>query len=92
LRDELRLWPVPGDIRKLGPIEVRRYRTQGAVYDVEISRLPDDARYAEISRKVPLADASRAMAVLAEHLRKAGVATCDDQSSPAAGKLRALVR
>jgi hypothetical protein len=91
LREGVRFWPLP-EIRKLGPMQVQRYRSKDGWYDVDISRLPDDARSAEISRKVPRADAARAMRGLEDHLRKAGVAMCDAQSSPAAGKLRALVR
>jgi len=91
LREAVRFWPLP-EIRKLGPMQVQRYRSKEGVYDVDISRLPDDARSAEISRKVPRADAARAMRVLEDDLRKAGVAMCDEQSSPAASKLRALVR
>jgi len=92
LRKVVRLWPLPAGVGKLGPIEVQRYRTRGDIYDVDISRLPDDQRYAEISRKVPIADATRAMGVLKDDLLKAGVAVCGDQSSPAGSKLRALVR
>ena len=89
---QVRFWPLPREITKLGPMQVRRYRTKGGVYDVDISRLPDDEEYVEISRKVPRADATRAMRVLEDELLKAGIAMCGDQSSPAANKLRALIR
>ena len=92
LRKAVGLWPLPRDIRALGPMHVQRYRTKGNFYDIDISQLPDDTQYAEISRKAPLAEASQAMKVLEDELRNAGVAMCDDQSSPAASKLRALAR
>jgi hypothetical protein len=92
LREVVGFWPLPPEIRRLGPIEVQRYRTKGDVYDVDISRLPDHERHAEISRKVPVADASRAMGILEKHVLGAGIAVCGNQSSAAAGKLRALLR
>ena len=92
LREVVRLWPLPREIRRLGPIRVERYRTKGGLYDVDISRLPDDERHAEISRKVAVADASRAMEILERHVLDAGIAVCSDQSSQAAHKLRTLLR
>jgi len=92
LRQVVRVWPLPHEIKALGPMQVRRYRTKDHLYDVDLSRLPDDERYAEISRKVPLAGAARAMGVLEGDLVRAGVAMCADQSSPAADKLRNLIR
>src|SRR5262249_50536736 len=86
LRQVAGFWPLPRDIRGLGPMEVQRYRTRSEVYDIDISRLPGDERYAEISRKVPRDDADEAMRILHDDLAKAGVATCSDQSSPAGSK------
>jgi hypothetical protein len=92
LRDVVRFWPLPPEIAKRGPMEVRRYRTKGGVYDVDVSRLPNDEQYVEISRKVPVPEAPQAMRGLESKLAKAGVAMCSNQSSPAADKLRALAR
>jgi hypothetical protein len=83
------LWPLPADIRGLGPIEVQRYR--GKPYDVDISTLPDGTRYFEISRKVALVDAPRARENLEADLVRAGVTACADQSAQAEKKLRSLL-
>jgi hypothetical protein len=92
LREVVGVWPLSAGIRALGPIEVRTYRTPDRRYDVDISELPGGDRHAEISRKVPLAKAARTMDAMAAELARAGVAVCADQSSQAAGKLRALLR
>lgn len=92
LREVLGAWPLPPGIRGLGPMEVRRYRTKGKLYDIDISQLPGGEQTAEISRKVPLADAARAMEVMAADLSRAGIARCADQSSQAVNKLRAMER
>jgi hypothetical protein len=89
LRDVVNLWPLPADIRGLGPIEVQRYR--GKPYDVDISTLPDGTRYVEISRKVALVDAPRARENLEADLVRAGVTACADQSAQAEKKLRSLL-
>jgi hypothetical protein len=91
LRDVVRIWPLPPEIRALGPMQVQTYRTPDKLYDVDISQLPGDIRYAEISRKVPAADALRLKAVMEADLSQAGVETCADQSSQAGNKLRSLV-
>jgi hypothetical protein len=49
-------------------------------------------QYAEISRKVPVADATRMKEVMEADLSRAGVEICADQSSQAANKLRSLLR
>jgi hypothetical protein len=92
LRDVVAIWPLPPGIRGLGPMHVRKYRTRDGRYDIDISELPGGERYAEISRKVPQADADRALGVLKADLSRAGVEACADQSSQAINKLRSLVR
>jgi len=92
LREVVGIWPLPSGIRGLGPIQVRTYRTKGKVYDIDISQLPDGEQYAEISRKVPLEDATRTMGGMEADLSRAGIEMCADQSSQAVNKLRALLR
>jgi hypothetical protein len=92
LRETLGIWPLPLGIRALGPMRVRTYRTKGKLSDIDISQLPNGEQYAEISRKVPVADATRTMGAMKADLARAGVEMCADQSSPAASKLRALLR
>jgi len=92
LRETLGIWPLPVAIRALGPMRVRTYRTKGKLYDIDISQLPSGEQYAEISCKVPAADAARTMRTVKADLARAGVAECADQSSQAGAKLRALLR
>jgi len=92
LREIVGIWPLPPGIRGLGPMQVRKFRPKGELYDVDISQLPTGEQYVEISRKVPVADATRAMGVLEADLSKAGVEMCADQSAQAVNKLRALLR
>jgi len=92
LREVAGVWPLPPDLRSLGPIRVQAYRTKGAAYDIDVSELPAGEQYAEISRKVPRADAARAMKIMEERLSRAGVEQCAGQSSQAGEKLRSLVR
>lgn len=92
LREIVGIWPLPPGIRILGPMQVRRYRTMGDLYDIDISQLPAGEQFAEISRKVPLANAARAMEVLEADLSRAGIEMCADQSSQAVNKLRSLLR
>ena len=73
-------------------MRVRTYRTKGGLYDVDISQLPTGEQYVEISRKVPVADATRAMRVLKTDLSRSGVEMCADQSAQVVNKLRALLR
>jgi len=91
LRQGLDAWPLPADVRPLGPIEVQRYRVHRKPYDVDVSRLPDGARYVEISRKGPVQEAAQLRAELEADLAVAGVATCADQSARAQQKLRSLL-
>jgi len=92
LRESVGFWPLPPGIRALGPMEVRTYGTKGKLYDIDITRLPGGEQFAEISRKVPLTDATRAKEVMEADLSRAGIAQCADQSSQAGAKLRALLR
>ena len=87
----VRIWPLPPGVRGLGPMQVQTYRTKGKRYDIDMSQLPDGEQYAEISRKVPLVDATRTMAVMEADLARAGVEKCADQSSQAVNKLRSLL-
>ena len=90
LREVTGVWPLPADLRPLGPIANRVYVTKGQAYDVDITTLPDGARYAEIATKVALADIETARRSLESHLANAGVNVCSDQSGQAAAKLKRL--
>jgi hypothetical protein len=92
LREMVGVWPLPDGIRRVGPMQVRTYRTTGGRYDVDISRLPDGERHAEISAKVRQRDAASTMETMKAELQRAGVEMCVDQSSQAANKLRSLLR
>ncbi|HEX7273500.1 MAG TPA: hypothetical protein VF420_15245 [Casimicrobiaceae bacterium] len=92
LRSRADSWPLPPDIRKLGPMALQTYRSAAERYDLDVSRLPDGQRYVEISRKVPLADAASAMEAMRKRVDAAGIAACSDQSSQALAKLRSLLR
>ena len=92
LREVVGLWPLPPGLRALGPMHVRTYRTPDKLYDIDISQLPGGIRYAEISRKVPVAGALRLKGVMEAELSRAGVEICADQSSQAVNKLRSLLR
>lgn len=85
-------WPLPADLRALGPTRVSAYRSGDKAYQVDISDLPGGERYIEISRKVDLADAEPARQRFEADLAKSGVEVCADQSAQAANKLRALLR
>jgi hypothetical protein len=92
LHDIVRVWPLPPDLRPLGPIQSRAYVTKGEPYDVDVSRLPAGEVFVEISRKVPAAEARRAKDALDAMLRRNHVAACADQSAQAANKLRSMLR
>jgi len=85
-------WPLPPQVRALGPTRVRSYSSDGKTYTVDVSELPGGERFIEISRKVPLAEAQRSREQFDADLAKAGVAVCADQSAQAVNKLRALVQ
>ncbi len=92
LTEEAKVWPLPSDLRRLGPIEVLTYRARERSYDVDASRLPTGERYVEVSRKVPLADAEAARKRFDDDLARSGLTLCSDQSAQAVNKLRALLR
>jgi hypothetical protein len=92
LTEEAKVWPLPPDLRRLGPIQVSSYRAREKPYDVDASRLPTGERYIEISHRVPLADAAAARKRFDDDLARSGVAICSDQSAQAVNKLRALLR
>jgi hypothetical protein len=92
LYEVVRIWPLSTGIHALGPMHLRAYRTPNKRYDVDISQLPDGVEYAEISRKVPVADATRAKETMEADLSRVGVGVCADQSSQAVNKLRSLLR
>ena len=92
LTEEAKVWPLPSDLRRLGPIEVLTYRARAKSYDVDASRLPTGERYVEVSRKVPLADVEAARKRFDEDLARSGLTLCPDQSAQAVNKLRALLR
>jgi len=85
-------WPLPTDLRALGPTRVRSYTAKGQPYIVDISVLPGGEHFIEVSRKVPRADAASSLARFEADLAKAGVPACADQSAQAVNKLRALLR
>ena len=92
LTEEARVWPLPPDLRRLGPIQVSTYRGREKPYDVDASRLPTGERYVEVSRKVPLGEVDAARKRFDDDLARSGLAICSDQSAQAVNKLRALLR
>ena len=92
LREVVGIWPLPRDIRALGPMHVQIYRTPDKLYDVDVTQVPGSIQYAEISRKVPVADAFRLMREMEADLSRVGIEKCADQSSQAVNKLRSLLR
>ncbi len=92
LKEAVKLWPLPADLRRLGPIQVLTYRARDNPYDVDISRLPNGDSYIEVSRRVALADAPVERRIFEDDLMHTGVAICADQSTQAVNKLRALLR
>jgi len=91
LRDATRAWPLPPDLRALGPIENTVYATRDKRYDVDVQRLPSGRTYVEVSAKVPVARGDAARRALDAHLARAGVAVCADQAGQAGNRLRSLV-
>ena len=92
LREGVGIWPLPTGTRALGPMLLKTYRTPDKRYDIDITQLPDGVEYAEISRKVPAADATRVQATMEADLSRAGVEICADQTSQAVNKLRSMLR
>lgn len=91
LRDVVRYFPLPGDLRALGPIANRAYATPDNAYEVDLVQLPGGQRYAEISKKVPQAAIDATFRALDARIAQAGVAACPDQTGQAAAKLRLLL-
>ena len=92
LREPAGAWPLPDGIRALGPMQLQTYRTADGRYDVDVSRLPNGERFAEISAKVMRPEATSTMQTMQAQLQRAGVQMCADQSSQAGNKLRSLLR
>ena len=88
LRDVVKTWPLPADLRPLGPIANRVY--SASKYDVDVSTLPDGQSYAEITDKVPLDRARGEYDKLTRYLAKAGVGICPSQEGQAAAKMKRL--
>jgi hypothetical protein len=84
-------WPLASDIKRLGPVRVRAYRTTAQKFVVEAWTLPGDERFVEISQKTPLTSAAALQADLEAMLDRASVPRCADQSSQAAAKLDAML-
>jgi hypothetical protein len=89
LRDVAKSWPLPADLRPLGPIANRVYAAKR--YDVDVSTLPDGQGYAEISDKVPLERMKKARQKLERYLAHADVKVCADQAGQAAAKMKRLL-
>jgi hypothetical protein len=92
LRDVARIWPLPTDLRPLGPKQSRAYVMPDNSYEVDVSKLPTGEQYVEMSHRVPVADAQTARAALDAMLARSGVTTCADQAGQAANKLKLMLR
>jgi len=84
-------WPLAADMRPLGPVRIRAYRSTGVKYVVEAWTLPGDERFVEISQKAPLIAAAALQGELETMLDRASVPRCADQTSQAAAKLDAML-
>jgi hypothetical protein len=89
LRDVVRFWPLPADLRPLGPIANLVYAA--GPYDVDVGTLPDGQAYAEIADKVKVKRVAKEREKLLTHLARASVAVCADQNGQAASKMRRLL-
>jgi len=92
LRDVAKVWPLPAELRPLGPKQARAYVMPDKSYEVDVSKLPTGELYVEMSHRVPAAEAPRAKEALDAMLRRAGVAACEDQSAQAVNKLKRMLR
>lgn len=88
LREIAKAWPLPPDLRALGPIVNATY--SDGDYALDVNTMPDGRRYAEIGIKVPYDDFATAQHELDAHLASHGVTACADQRGQAAEKLRQL--
>jgi len=92
LRDVAKIWPLPTDLRALGPKQSRAYAMQDKSYEVDVSKLPSGEQYVEMSHRVPVAEAQTARAALDGMLARSGVTVCADQAGQAANKLKLMLR
>lgn len=90
LREIVGAWPLPADVRALGPAALRRYRTPDRRYDVDVLTLPPGGGHVEVSRKVLLADGERAHVEMQADLARAGVPACAEQAAQSMNTLRTL--
>ena len=92
LRDVAKIWPLPKDLRPLGPKEARAYVMQDKSYEVDVSKLPTGEQYVEMSHRVPVADAQTregcarrdAGALRRDRVRRSGGAGCEQAEADAA--------
>ena len=73
LRDVARVWPLPAQLRPLGPKQSRAYVMPDRSYEVDVSKLPTGELYVEMSHRVPAADAHRAKGCARRDARRAPV-------------------
>jgi len=92
LRDVARMWPLPRELRPLGPKNSQAYGPANESYEVDVSRLPTGETYVEMSRKVPPADAQRTKDALEAIVARAGLAACPNQAGQAVNQLQLLLR
>jgi hypothetical protein len=91
LREVADVWPLTPGMKRLGPALIETYHRKGRPFDVELWQLPSGRRYAEISQKCRLEDASRVQAELEEMLDRKKVNLCPDQGALAAERLKDLL-
>jgi len=91
LREGVHTWPLPRDLKRLGPARIQAYRHPHHRFVVEVWRLPSGRQFVEISAKAALDDAPRVQGELQHTLAQAGVQACADQSSQARAKLEDLL-
>jgi hypothetical protein len=92
LRDVAKVWPLPVNLRPLGPKQARAYVMPDTSYEVDVSKLPSGELHVEMSHRVPAAEALHAKDAVDAMLKRAGVAACEDQSAQAVNKLKLMLR
>ena len=92
LRDIAKVWPLPAQLRPLGPKQARAYVMADKSYEVDVSKLPTGEVYVEMSHRVPATDALRAKDDLDTMLKRAGVKACESQAGQANNKLKLMLR
>ena len=90
LREQFGVWPLPADIRRLGPATLKTYRSKFEPFVVESWNLATSERFVEISQKTTYGKADAVKSALTARLASAGIEVCGDQSSQALPKLKAL--